>query len=255
MEWRTKENSPIHPASDKNIDVRPPEPAKTEARPYWGKCEGAVAVNRLQGGQPLSNEATHHPNTSSTCVKVVVKEDNVHVLIDSEADVYFILGTDFIRQNAVVLDYKENKIVFSKKGLHASPVSHMSARTEQKLSSAVIYFEDWVDKNEKYVSVCNLALISMPEKQCKLDANGEALGASLMQEEKEMKEMHPKSTWKTLIEKQRGGEFSRHTVETLIRNGVAQPEKRTVGTIEDLAMLAEIHRVHEERFTRIQCKI
>ncbi|GBP47187.1 hypothetical protein EVAR_38299_1 [Eumeta japonica] len=30
------------------------------------------------------------------------------------------------------------------------------------------YFEDWVDKNEKYLSVCNLALIPMEEKQWKV---------------------------------------------------------------------------------------
>ncbi|GBP98116.1 hypothetical protein EVAR_69398_1 [Eumeta japonica] len=31
MEWGTKENSPIHPTSDKEINVRPPEPTRTEA--------------------------------------------------------------------------------------------------------------------------------------------------------------------------------------------------------------------------------
>ncbi|GBP58875.1 hypothetical protein EVAR_54669_1 [Eumeta japonica] len=56
-----------------------------------------------------------------------------------------------------------------KKGLQVLLVSH-TARTEQKLASAVMtHFEDWVDKNEKYLSVCNLALISMPEKQRKED--------------------------------------------------------------------------------------
>ncbi|GBP15794.1 hypothetical protein EVAR_93971_1 [Eumeta japonica] len=73
-----------------------------------------------------------------------------------------------MRQNAVVLDYDENKLVFNKKGLHAPLVSHAPARTAQKLASAVMtYFVDWVDKNEKYLSVCNLALILMPEKQWK----------------------------------------------------------------------------------------
>ncbi|GBP32291.1 hypothetical protein EVAR_86123_1 [Eumeta japonica] len=33
MEWGTKENSPMHPTSDKEINVRPPEPTRTEARP------------------------------------------------------------------------------------------------------------------------------------------------------------------------------------------------------------------------------
>ncbi|GBP41786.1 Transposon Tf2-9 polyprotein [Eumeta japonica] len=87
-----------------------------------GKRKGTAAVNRLQGGQPLSDEAVRHMNTGST-----------------------------------------------KKGLHAPLVSHTPARTEQKLASAVMtYFEDRVGRNEKYLSACNLALISMPVKQWKM---------------------------------------------------------------------------------------
>ncbi|GBP87896.1 hypothetical protein EVAR_66375_1 [Eumeta japonica] len=88
-----------------------------------------------------------------------------------------ILGTDFMRQNAVVLDYNENKIALSKKGLHAPLVSHMPACTEQKLASAVMtYFEDRVCRNENHLVAGNLALFSMPEKQWKvgnLDVNKE----------------------------------------------------------------------------------
>ncbi|GBP68630.1 hypothetical protein EVAR_43961_1 [Eumeta japonica] len=35
MKWGTEENSPIHPARDKKIDVRPPESTRMKARPYW----------------------------------------------------------------------------------------------------------------------------------------------------------------------------------------------------------------------------
>ncbi|GBP37623.1 hypothetical protein EVAR_34660_1 [Eumeta japonica] len=68
-----------------------------------------------------------------------------------------VLDTDFMRQNAVILDYNENKIVFSKKALHAPLVSYMSARTEQKLASAVMtYFEDRGHRKEVivYRGVC-----------------------------------------------------------------------------------------------------
>ncbi|GBP87897.1 hypothetical protein EVAR_66376_1 [Eumeta japonica] len=40
MEWGTKENSRTHPTSDKKINVRPPEPIRTEARPYWFRDRG-----------------------------------------------------------------------------------------------------------------------------------------------------------------------------------------------------------------------
>ncbi|GBP58795.1 hypothetical protein EVAR_25868_1 [Eumeta japonica] len=35
MECGNKEDSQEHPASNEMIDVRPPQPARTEARPYW----------------------------------------------------------------------------------------------------------------------------------------------------------------------------------------------------------------------------
>ncbi|GBP71973.1 hypothetical protein EVAR_45287_1 [Eumeta japonica] len=40
MEWGIKENSPMHPTTDKEINVRPPEPARTKARPYWFRDRG-----------------------------------------------------------------------------------------------------------------------------------------------------------------------------------------------------------------------
>ncbi|GBP63659.1 hypothetical protein EVAR_47998_1 [Eumeta japonica] len=91
---------------------------------------GRSGGNQLRCGQPLSDEDTPHVNTGSTYVKVAVKE---------------------VRKNCV----------------HRS--SHTPARTAQKLASSVkTYFEDWVDKNERYLPVCNLALIPIPEKQWKL---------------------------------------------------------------------------------------
>ncbi|GBP43149.1 hypothetical protein EVAR_40589_1 [Eumeta japonica] len=46
-----------------------------------------------------------------------------------------------------------------------------------KLWSAVMtYFEHWVDKNEEYLSVCNVALILMPEKQRKVGRDREREG-------------------------------------------------------------------------------
>ncbi|GBP49161.1 hypothetical protein EVAR_80829_1 [Eumeta japonica] len=33
----------------------------------------------------------------------------------------------------------------------------------------MIYFEEWINKNEQYLSICNLALISVPEKQRKIE--------------------------------------------------------------------------------------
>ncbi|GBP41430.1 hypothetical protein EVAR_36186_1 [Eumeta japonica] len=49
-----------------------------------------------------------------------------------------------------------------KKGFHAPLVTHTLA------SAVMTCFEDWVDKNERYLLVCNLALILMPEKQWKI---------------------------------------------------------------------------------------
>ncbi|GBP15252.1 hypothetical protein EVAR_92250_1 [Eumeta japonica] len=138
MEWGTKGNSPIHPASNKKIDVRPPE-------------------RKLDATGPMKPPAIseYRQYVRKGCVK--------HLNLD------LILGTDFMRQNVVVLDYNENVIVFGKKGLHALLVSHTPARTEQKLALPVMtYFMDWVGRNEKYLSACNLALISMPEKQWKV---------------------------------------------------------------------------------------
>ncbi|GBP74963.1 hypothetical protein EVAR_60890_1 [Eumeta japonica] len=44
-------------------------------------------------------------------------------------------------------------------------VPHTLTRTEQKLASTVItYFDDSVDKNQKYLSVSNLALMPLLEK-------------------------------------------------------------------------------------------
>ncbi|GBP71972.1 Retrovirus-related Pol polyprotein from transposon 412 [Eumeta japonica] len=147
-----------------------------------------------------------------------------------------------MRQNAVVLDYNENKIVFSKKGLHAPLVSHMPARTEQKLASAVMtYFEDRVCRNENHLAVGNLALISMPEKQWKvgdLDVNEELsvcqrdklragyLSGNPLKDSNEVKTVEEEMelavyriSAETLIERQRDDEFCRHTVEALRKNG------------------------------------
>ncbi|GBP79565.1 hypothetical protein EVAR_52023_1 [Eumeta japonica] len=61
---------------------------------------------------------------------------------------------DWRRADQVELDYNENKFIFSKRGLHAPLVCHAPVRTEQKLAFTVMtYFEDWVDKNERYLSI------------------------------------------------------------------------------------------------------
>ncbi|GBP54977.1 hypothetical protein EVAR_50422_1 [Eumeta japonica] len=40
MEWGTKENFQEHPESNDNIDIRPPQTARMEARPYWFRDRG-----------------------------------------------------------------------------------------------------------------------------------------------------------------------------------------------------------------------
>ncbi|GBP33714.1 hypothetical protein EVAR_17040_1 [Eumeta japonica] len=63
---------------------------------------------------------------------------------------------------------------------------------EQKLASAVMmYFKNWIDKNDRHLLVCNLARISMPEKQWKvgdLNVNKELY----VSERDELQELHNK---------------------------------------------------------------
>ncbi|GBP43135.1 hypothetical protein EVAR_40575_1 [Eumeta japonica] len=143
MDHGTKENSREHPASNEKIDVRLLQPVITEDRSYWlrDRCHERryVAPTKQHwrradygGGARPQPLASHQENARGQR-----------------------------RQNAVVLDYNEYKLAFSKKRLYAP---YTLANTEQNLASAVMtYFEDWVNKNEKHLSLCNLALIPIPE--------------------------------------------------------------------------------------------
>ncbi|GBP87914.1 hypothetical protein EVAR_100209_1 [Eumeta japonica] len=113
----------------------------------------------------------------------------------------------------------------AKKGLHAPFVSHTPARTEQRLALVVITcFGDWVGRNEKYLPVWNLGLISMPKKQWKL-----VLESRISVE-----------TW---LERQRHDEFCRRTVKVLSRNGgtvrAIAPIKRRAGGLEEDRLYGE----------------
>ncbi|GBP46596.1 hypothetical protein EVAR_95058_1 [Eumeta japonica] len=225
MEWGIKENSPMHPTSDKEINLRPPEPARTEARPYWFRNRGDerryTAPSRHDwrradhgiGARPQPPTNCARPQPPASCARPQPSAGH--------------------QGNA--------RGQRRKKGLHAPLVSHMPARTEQKLASAVMtYFEDRVCKNENHLAAGNLALISMPEKQGKvgdLDVNEELsvcqrdklqagyLSRNPLKDSNEVKTVEEeielavyRISAETLIERQRGEEFCRRTVEALGRN-------------------------------------
>ncbi|GBP51462.1 hypothetical protein EVAR_44437_1 [Eumeta japonica] len=86
------------------------------------------------------------------------------VLIISSA---VIPDSHHVRKRTARINHR-NSTSIVRKDWNAPLVSHASAHTEQKLASAVMtYFEEWVSKNERYLTICNLPLISMPEKQWK----------------------------------------------------------------------------------------
>ncbi|GBP02432.1 hypothetical protein EVAR_70735_1 [Eumeta japonica] len=158
MEWVTKESSPLHPASNEKIDVRPPEPARTEPRPYWFCDRGderRYAASTKQDWRQCDQGADRDLNLRRVWRDLSLRR----VMNQLQAGSRCPIKSRHVNSAA---HYNENKVVFSKKGLHAPLMSHTPAGTEQKLASVVMtYLQDWIDKNERYLLFWESVVSSM----------------------------------------------------------------------------------------------